>query len=122
MTNVIALLLCRNRQASARHGHAQERGGELPPTLAPSYFLAVEESLQFLLQVSRLAVPLGGVERVHGRTVVLPELGDQPGRRALIIERVGIPHERYPLLRRSCGAKPLNHVALDAPCHRADKA
>src|SRR5262244_1044835 len=122
MTNVIALLLLLPREASARHGHAQERGGDRRRGLAAALVLAVEQSFQFLLQVSRLAALLGGIERIHARTIVSPELGDEAFRRARIVEHVGIPREGYPLLRHARRAEPLRHIALDAPRHRADKA
>ena len=63
----------RRAQSSKRNSHAQEgcrNGGGI---LVGAFVLAVEQRFQLILQISCSAFLFGSVERIHGRSVVVPE-------------------------------------------------
>ena len=83
--------------------------------------LAVEQTFEFLLQVSSPTVLLRRFECIHGRPVVFPEFSHERRWLAAEVEGKRVPLEGDLLRENSCGGKPFDDVALDAPRHRADE-
>src|SRR3954471_20481283 len=110
------------KNALSLNRDTQERRGNGCSILTSAFILGVEQSFQFVLQIAGAAIFFGGFERVHRWSVVRPEFMDELGGRPAKVEGIGIPQERYLFLGHPCGSKSLDDVALDPPCHGADKA
>jgi hypothetical protein len=105
-----------------RNRDAQEGCRNRCGFLARALVLAVEQFFKPFLQISDLTVLLRHFEGIHGGPIVFSEFVHERLRGAWIVKRKRVPGEGDFLGGNSRAAESQDHVALDAPRHRADKA
>ena len=107
--------------ASQRNGDAQVGCGNGGRLRVRARILAVEQGFELRLQLSLATVAGSGLERVHGRPVVVPELAEEVRGSAREVERIGAPLEGDPLLGHTRARETFDDVLLDSPGHGADE-
>src|SRR6266851_9461912 len=105
-----------------RNRHPQERRRDRTNALTLAGVQALEERAQVFPDVFGTSIFLRGFERFHGFAVVVSEFIHQIGRRTGKGEIVNLPTKRNVVLRDTGAREPLDHVGLNSPFHRADKA
>ena len=83
--------------------------------------LALEECLEIALEIGGLAALVCCGESVHRRPVVVPEIGDERGRRAGRSEGKSLSGERDAFRFAPPPPRSARSPVLDAPGHRATK-
>src|SRR6185369_10672999 len=106
-----------NVDADAQEGRRDQR-----PLRDRAAVVLAKQRLEFVRELRRTSSLRRRVERVHRRSVVAPELGDELLGRARVVERVAVSLEPNLVPRDPRAAEALDHVVLAPPSHGTDEA